>query len=293
MMEGDDAALFESVVGANAREDIAEQQPEPDEKPETEAVTQERARDEKGRFAAAENGDEKPEEKTDAPAVAEERPGFVPSSRHREEADARRAAEARLAQIEAQNRILMEMVQRNQPAQQAPHQQTSVDPLDSLLNDPNAYLGKQLEPIREETARLREFYSQREAVREHGQEKVVEAYQALDAAINSGAMNRDAVMSSLRQSMDPYGDIVKWHAQHSIVSDPAAYEARIREKIKADILAEMQAQQQQPNAQQQPPANVVKIPPSLNRATSAASNTQGVAKPMNDRELFNTVTARR
>lgn len=126
---------------------------------------------------------------------------------------------------------------RPQPATE----QTASDPLDSLLNDPNAYLGKQLEPIREETARLREFYSQREAVREYGQEKVSEAYQALDAAINSGAMNRGAVMTALRQSMDPFGDIMKWHERNSIVSDPAAYEAQVREKVKAELQAEMQA----------------------------------------------------
>lgn len=140
-----------------------------------------------------------------------------------------------------------------------------------------------VDPIKQEVSQLREFYSQREAVREHGQEKVQTAFNAMHQAAISGDRDAQAAVARVKQSIDPYGDIVAWHQRTSVLSevgnDPAAY----REKLRAELLAELNAGGQKPPAQQQQRPTPTALP-SLNRVTAAADEDE---EEEDAREVFN------
>lgn len=156
----------------------------------------------------------------------------IPPSRLREEADARRAAERERDEL----RGFVAAFQRQQQPKQEPPK------VPDVFEDPNAFLDhgvkSAVDPIKSEIGQLREFYSQREAVREHGAEKVKAAFAALDQAANAGDPEARAAVDRVKKSMHPFGDIVDWHARQTLVqtvgNDPNAWlekqlEARLKD----------------------------------------------------------------
>lgn len=137
---------------------------------------------------------------------------------------------------------LVSRLPQNQPQQQT----EEVDRFSQLVADPDAYLGQQLTPIMAEIARTREVYSRRDAERAHGADKVQEAYQALDQAIRAGKLNGNAVRAQLQRSVDPYGEIMEWHRNYQIVSDPDTYRAKMEQEIEARLLEKYGLGQGQP-----------------------------------------------
>lgn len=108
-----------------------------------------------------------------------------------------------------------------------------------------------------------------------------EKYAAMDEAVTAAAARDPAFAKQLRE-LSPYGagaTIEKWYDQNEAVLNPAAYEARLREKI----LAEMNGGENAPNGQPagQKPAtganaageNVVVLPKSLSRQASSRAAT--------------------
>lgn len=180
--------------------------------------------------------------------------------------------------------------QRKEPeaAQEAP----------DLFEDQNGFLDhgvkRHIDPIKSEFAQFREHVSRRDAIRDHGQEKVQTAYQALDQAARSG--NRDALeaVARVKQSMDPYGDIVEWHAKTSVYSEFGTNpEAAIQKRLEAALedpafLAKAAAKLGvKPALVQQPRTN--QSLPSLNQVTAAADD-EGEEEDAT--EVFNTALRR-
>ena len=278
-MDGnDDAALFESVVSggvtsdAQVSEPVVETQPDP------------QPRDDSGKFAT-----KAPEPETQEAPVetqSQEREPAIPPHRLREEAEARRAEKERADRLE---QMLTQVLQQRAPTQQAPQ---PVEPPD-IFTDPEAWFkhkrDQEISPVLQQiqAARLEDAKAVASVV--YGDETVKAAEQAFNELAKRGGVD-PAEYQRIQSSANPYRAAVEWHKRNSILSeigtDPTAY----REKIKAEILAELNAGQ---TTQQQPPANVVKIPASLNRATSAAPANQGGGQVLGDRELFNSVTSRR
>lgn len=283
-MEPDDQELFNSAV---SNEPPAPPEPEPVvDTPVAEPAPQ--ARDENGRFAASETNDS-------VEAAPAEQPGkpepAIPPARLREEAEARRRAEADNAELRSQLRMLMERV----PAPQAKPAPEPVDPVTAMLENPDQWVGQHIGTVQNEVQQTREFYSRRLAEQQHGAEKVQAAYQALDAAINSGQLNGAQVKASLIKSMDPYGDIMAWHGRQaaetalsSVGNDIEAY----NQKVISDYLAAQPAGQSNAAPAQPNGANIVKLPPNLNRMTSAASD-HGAAQDVDGMELFNSTISQR
>lgn len=148
-------------------------------------------------------------------------------------------------QLRQQSELIAQLVGRlpqNQPQQQT----EEVDRFSQLVADPDAYLGQQLTPVMAEIARTREVYSRRDAERAHGADKVQEAYQALDQAIRAGKLNGNAVRAQLQRSIDPYGEIMEWHRNYQIVSDPDTYRAKMEQEIEAKLLEKHGLAQGQP-----------------------------------------------
>lgn len=275
-MDATDQELFEAAMSDAPAQDTA---PEPiAEAPEQPAV----ARDEHGRFAPKAADEAAPEQAEEAqtaeaaPAEQATRPGFVPSSRLKEEADARRAEKDRADRLE---RMLTQMLEKQaQPAAAA-----EPAPKPELWDDPDQWVNGHLGTVKTEVQQTREFFSRKFAEQVHGADKVKEAYAALDAAVGKGELNRDQVLAQLQKSMDPYGDIMGWYEASAPQRDPESY----KQKIIAEYLATQGGQAAQPAQAAQPgTASVVRIPTSLNRTTSGAPNTPAGEGDMSDAALF-------
>jgi len=233
-------------------------------------------RDERRRFA--------PKQAAEEPAapVAQEQPVVaeapkdtsqgIPSWRLKEEAEARRAAEERAANHE---RELMELRRQFQAMQK---QNEPKAPVPDIWENADGFVdhraNQAIEPIKGEINQLREYYSQRDAIREHGAEKVQAAYDALAKGINARDPEVIAVYQRAMSSIDPYGDIMKWHKKQTIFStigdDPEAFvERQIEERLK-DPTYQAKVLERIRGSAQARPSTITPLPPSLNRATSAA-----------------------
>jgi hypothetical protein len=118
-------------------------------------------------------------------------------------------------------------------------------PAPDLFEDPNAFIQQAIAPVAQETATMREQFSQMMAVEKHGAETVEAAYRAMATALQSDPQAQ-LEYRRITASAHPYGALVAWHERNQVLSeigpDPKAY----REKLRAEILAELQAAPPQP-----------------------------------------------
>lgn len=217
----------------------------------------------------------------------------IPPSRLREEAEARRAAERRVAEMEAR----LAAIERQSQPQQQPRQRSDV------FEDPSAFVQEEvqpiLDPVTQQITQMREFYSQREATREHGAEKVKAAYDWISQGIAQRDPDAVSVYQRAMQSMDPYGDIVRAHLQRQtyqeIGGDLNAYRQRILDEalkdqaFQARVLEAARAQAQATGATIAKP--VVTSLPNINRVGAAALPEAQTEE--SDADLFSKVTAGR
>ncbi|HTG16534.1 MAG TPA: hypothetical protein VK747_14900 [Blastocatellia bacterium] len=262
-----DSALTDEPGEVQVEPVQTEQEPEP-------AVS----RDEQGRFAP------KPEE-AEKPAKTEEREPGPPAWRLKEEADARRAAEHRASTLEAQ---LQQFLQQKE-------QKPAPDIFEDAPKFVDQRVGSQVDPIRQEIGQLREFYSQREAIRSHGQEKVKAAYDWIAQGMQSRDPERMAIYNRAMTSFDPYGEIVNSHAKQTVFeqigSDPNAYvEKQLEEKLKDPTFAAKMLERIRGVTQQARPPGITQLPPSLGRSSSSASPREGDDEDNSDAGLFRQAT---
>lgn len=281
-MDIEDKDVFEAALSdepielAAADEPVAEQ-----------PVDEGQPRDEHGRFAAkAEEPVAQPEAKPEGKEEA-----YVPSWRLREMREEREAAERRFAETQSQWQRQIAELQAKLPKEEP-------KPAPDVFEDPNRFLEhgvrQHVDPIRSEITQLREEYSKKWAIKEHGQEKVNAAYKAIADGMQSRDPEVLAVYQRAMQSMDPYDAIVSWHSQKTVFSqignDPNAWFEKELEKRLADpqfAAAQMQRIQssvRNPSGAQQP-GNTIKLPPSIGKVPSSHSASDDVAD-MSDAGLF-------
>lgn len=209
-------------------------------------------------------------------------------TRHRaQSAEARaREAEARAAAAEQRmQQFMWEALQRQQQPQQS---QQPIDPIaeperwaaalqERAIQEAAEAARREAQTIREEARRERlverlndSERATREASRaKHGSDAIVD--QALEWA---HATRRNHVYL---QQPDPWGAMVAEYQAHQLAqtigSDPAAYEARIRQQERERLMAELKQGRQ--------PSN---IPPSITAATNSASAPQVL---VSSRDAFN------
>lgn len=276
-----DKELFESALSDEPIEAVAA-----DETVTEQPASDGPARDEHGRFAPKE-----PE-----PVAAEAQPepqgkdeAHVPSWRLREERERAESAERRAREIEANWQRQFQELQSRLPKQEP-------TPAPDVFEDPNKFLEhgvkQAVDPIKSEIGQLREFYSRREAVREHGQEKVEAAYKAVAEGMQSRDPETMAVYQRAMSSMDPFGEIVSWHQQKAVYSqignDPNAWFEKELEKRLADpqfASAQLQKIQSSVRAPSSQAPNQIKLPPSIGKVPSSHSASDDVGD-MSDGSLF-------
>jgi len=123
-------------------------------------------------------------------------------------------------------------------------QQPRAEPVD-FFADPDAAINQRLQPFQQQfqqiTSSLLLRASKAEAVAVHGREAVTEMETAIGEAMQAGDPEMPILRARMSQTDDPVGVAMEWHNQRKISrevgNDPKAY----REKLKAEILAELQA----------------------------------------------------
>lgn len=293
-MDTNDQEIFQSAISdepVSAPEPETVSAPEPQSQPEPTS----QGRDERGRFAAAAG---EPEPQPAVPAgEAQPQPGerdaHIPAWRLREVTEERN--ELRRKAEEAERRA--NDAAARFAALQRQQQPKEPEKVPDMFEDPNAFVAhgvqQALSPVQGQVASLVEFYSKRDAIREHGQETFNAAYDALDQALASRDPDAHIALRRAQQSLDPYGEIMAWHKKASALrevgDDPKAwfekqFEARLSDPAeKAKILERLQAPPA-PNGAR--PASTFQVPPSLGRVAHAAPVAEEHGD-MSDRSLFN------
>jgi hypothetical protein len=272
-MDIDDKELFSSAM---ADDQIPEASEQPAEAPAPETPQQEeRPRDEHGRFAASKQAaqevqGEQPAPAAEPPQAKEE--ANVPSWRLRE---VREEAERRVAETNAQWQRQFEMLQRqNQP-------KPDPKPAPDLFENPQGaieYGARQLltpieqqqQQLRAELQETREYYSRRDAEKDHGPETVREAYNWLAQGIQARDPDVMHLYQQVMQSKHPFEVIVSAHKRTSVmqqISQAGDLDKWVMQR--AAELQQQQAAQQAPASRQQsngrPQGSIVKLPPSMSR----------------------------
>lgn len=254
MEELSNEELFSSALSDEpiaATEQVSEIEPKDD-----------RPRDEQGRFAhKAEEDPKETEAKTETQAKAPEPAKETESVGVRQLREAFERQQRRTAELEQQ-------LQAFRPKQEAA-------PRPDLFEKPDEFVRQNVQealtPVQQEIAQIKEHYSRMYAIKEHGEERITQAYSALDQAAKTGDPQALAVVNQVKQSMDPYGDIARWYADREASLNPDAFfqrkldEALKDEKFKTELMSKLQ-----PAQESKPAASVFRVPPSLNRATTAA-----------------------
>ena len=192
-----------------------------------------------------------PEPQGDGRARDPETGRFVPISALLDERDKRQAETAKRIDLEAQ-------LQRYQQPQQPEYVPT----------DPSGIIQYALAEQQRVAFNERLNTSELMARQAHGEDIVSEAQQAFLSAVGQNPM----LQQQLQGQIHPYDFVVKWHRQHKLMSeigqDPEAWRKSEAEKIRAQVLAELQGQGVQPaQSSQQPPPSVVGRPAAARAGT--------------------------
>jgi hypothetical protein len=135
-----------------------------------------------------------------------------------------------------------------------------------------------------EQSRL-EFYSRREAIREHGEGKVREAYDWLAKGIQSKDPDVVHAYNQVMQSEHPFDTAVQSYKRTSVmqqISQVGDLDKWVMQR--AQELAGAQQQQSKPSSQQ-PQGSNIKLPPTLRSVPSARSSADD-DNDMSDAALF-------
>jgi hypothetical protein len=181
------------------------------------------------------------------------------------------AKDTEIAELKGQIAQLTAMFQQ-QPRTPPPAPQPPAPPPDRF-SEPEAYdewlKGQIVKPIEDRMASQNDFMSRRLAEMEHKPETVNAALMAMKAAYDSGEAH--AEYQRIMASQHPYGELVTWHKNRTalteIGNDPDAY----RERVKAEIMAELQNGGQPPAPAGNPPPAQPVMPSNLASARNVGT----------------------
>jgi hypothetical protein len=247
----------------------------------------ERQRDGQGRFAPKEG--DAPE--GDAPQQGEE-PQAAPDKRRPSTVPQQAIAAARdksrtLADENAELKRRLEEVERRLTAPQPPVQRVPQQaaeppkPPEFWVNPDEATdfrVRRAVDPVMQQMQEMRLGFSKQLATTVHGEGAVTEAIQALGTLRQQNPGEFARLEAQAASSADPVGDVVRWHKRQrtlqEVGEDPAAY----RERIRQEVLAEMQTQQgetaPQPASQSQP-----RLPSSFAAPSAGGPRVNGYGGP--------------
>lgn len=217
-------------------------------------------RDDQGRFAGQQQP--APEAPQAAPEAGKPPEGFIPIQ----------ALDARLSKTEEKYQAMLreqaadfqrQMAAFQQQQQPKPEPPKKVE----FFEDPDAAFDSRLQqavgPIQQGQQQIVENFSKMMAADKFGEDTVNTALAEMTRRVNDNPQAMRFDYQRIMSSPHPYGELVKWHkaqtALTEIGDDPKAF----REKLRAELLAEIQGGQQQQQAPQTPDPN--SLPSSFTR----------------------------
>jgi hypothetical protein len=271
---------------------IAEKVEAPEPAPVAEA-SQDRPRDENGRFAPKAADEPAPVEKVEAEQPEKEQ--GIPSWRLKEEAEARREAIREAEELRRQNwQRDQELAQLRQQLNQytAPKQEL-IDPysdLEGAIRQRMDPLQSQLQFNREQTKFATSEMLMRDKI---GDEKFEELRSWALARTNDPAFE-----AKVMRSAHPWNETMRIQKQElalkEVGDDPAAYRQRILEEALKDpayVGRAIEVAKTMTGSNGQKPAPNISLPPSLNKASSSLSN-EAADNDMSDAALYRYAIAR-
>jgi len=155
-----------------------------------------------------------------------------------------------------------------------------------FFENPQGAVRAELEPLVRAQAAQREQFSLMMAAEKHGEQIVNEAYQWLAARKGQDPQAFQADYTRIMSAPHPYGELVKTFKQSQVLreigDDPASY----KERIKAEILAELQSDGRSPTAPGQRPAPSAAMPSNFADARSASPRDVGWTGPPSLKDIF-------
>lgn len=285
----DDSELFASAVA----DEPEKSEPE---------VTSERPRDEHGRFVAQDPEGTAPKVEAEAPQTGAVTPpekpdedSQVPSWRLREIRQERDTYASRAQEYERNLTAAQEQIRQfHARLQKFENPPKELDPFESPKDFRDQGVREAIDPVQSRIDKIVETFSKRDAIREHGEQVVRDAYQALEQGLASRDPEAHSILQRARSSEDPFGIVVGWHKQKSVFSkigsDPDAwFEKRLEESWKdpafaAKALERIQGSASSVGSDGKP---AIRMPQSINKTTGAGM-ASGLPSDgdMSDRGLF-------
>jgi len=255
----------------------------------TEAPAPTQPRDETGKFAPKPQEDDAPIVDPDNAAKAaveggEHEKGRVPVAavqaereKARQERDRANDLERRLAEMQGQLTVLTQ--QRQQPT--TPVEKAKPK---SFWENPDEFLSERLAPVQQTVQQQRFEMSRMLAEEKLGPDVVKAADDALGELIKANDPSVATLQAQIANSRHPYADLVAWHnkrqAMADIGDDPTAFRDRERERIRAELMAELgiEAAPAVPgnSTPSTPTKPLTKLPQSLSRLPGAGNGNGAV-----------------
>ncbi len=215
--------------------------------PAVEQSTEGQPRDEQGRFAPQ----EQPTEQA-APAAVdqqEQRPpeGYIPIQ----------ALDARLAKLQERHDAALRerdlSWQRQLEALRQPPKPVEPAKQPDYFENPDAAvdfrLQQAIQPVQQGQQAIVENFSRMIASDKFGEDAVNAALTEMTTRVQSNPQGMRFDYQRIMSSPHPYGELVKWHKAQSALSEIGDDPKAFREKVRAEILAEMNGGQPQPQPQ--------------------------------------------
>lgn len=274
----DGTELDEIMNEALAPEVIEQPTVETPEKAETQP------RDENGKFApkqgaepvvdpdnaaqAAVEGGEHDKGKVPVAAVQAER------EKTRQAKDEAETLRRELAELRGQVSVLTQ--QRQQPEKPVEKAKPK-----NFWENPDEFLSERLAPVQQTMQQQRFEMSRMLADEKYGADVVKAADDALGELIKANDPSVAAFQAQIASSRHPYADLVAWHEKRKALADigddPKAYQERERERIRAEIMAEMGIESQPAPATPSTPAKpLTKLPQSLSKLPGSGNGSGAV-----------------
>jgi len=282
----DDKELMQSAMSDEPIAEAPQAQPEPEQSGQP--------RDEHGRFAPKVAAEE-PAPVAEQPKAETEREQGIPSWRLKEEAEARRQAEAEREEYKRRAwQHEQEMAQmRAQLERLTSPKQEPIDPYSDL----NGAIRQSIDPFE---SRFQSFEtkmmmraSRAEAVVDYGKDAVKDMEAAIEREMQSRNPEMQTLSLRMRASDHPIGEAMKWYQNHKLVQETGGDINAFKAKLLDDpeFLGKALEAAQAKARGNQTTTNKIQLPPSLNKATSSLSN-EAVDNDMSDAGLYRYATAR-
>jgi hypothetical protein len=287
----EEAGMLSSIM-ADEKPDTVTEVAQPEPQPER---TEDRQRDENGRFVAKQPEPEKAAEPATATPEAtpeQKDDAHVPSWRLREVREAREAAEKRAEEASRQSYAFQQQMAEMRKQLEA-LQKPKAEPVD-FFQDPDAAMNQRLAPVQSEIQQfkneLRLEMSRELAIVQHGEQLVSEVEASVAKAMQSGDPGIAALRVRMQNSTNPVGVAIKWHQEAKLLEttggDLAAYREKVRQEAKNDPKFQAEVLEAARTLAAGRPSSI-QIPPSLNKATGSGVSSADVdATDMSDRSLF-------